>query len=238
MTAISFIVPAFNEEKYIYECVSSIRTEAIRSCKDWEIVVINNNSTDKTIDNALKCYNVSVINEKRQGLVWSRQCGFKYSKYPFIAFIDADCVMPTGWVDAAIDAFYDQENVVCVSGPLKFYDSTTFINKASTGFYKIAKQIHKKYPTVQGGNFIVKRDALEAVGGFDTDIQFYSEDTATAIRLARIGKIVLEPNMWINTSARRLQNQGLINTVATYIANYLSMHLIDRPITKKHKDYR
>ena len=236
--SISFVIPAFNEEKYIYDCVSSIRTEAKRACKEWEIIVVNNNSTDDTIMEALRCYNVSVINETNQGLVWARQRGFKYSKYPLVAFIDADAIMPEGWVDHAIDAFYDTEKAVCISGPLKFYDSSKTFNVASAAFYKVAKQMHKQWPTIQGGNFIVKRDALNSIDGFDTSIQFYSEDTATAIRLSKVGEIILEPRMWINTSGRRFVNQGIINTFVTYVANYFSMHLLDRPITKEHKDWR
>ena len=54
-----------------------------------------------------------------------------------------------------------------------------------------------------GGNFAVRRDALERIGGFDTSIEFHGEDTNLGRRLFRGGKVSLFHDCWIFTSARR-----------------------------------
>lgn len=91
---------------------------------------------------------------------------------------------------------------------------------------------------IVGGNFVVKKSAVETIGGFDQDIAFYGEDTNIARRLHKIGKVKFHIPFYAHTSARRLQNDGMIKTMSVYAANYLSEATIKRAITKKYKDHR
>jgi glycosyltransferase involved in cell wall biosynthesis len=231
---ISFVIPAFNEVKYINSCVNSIITEAKKYYR-WEVIVVDNNSTDGT--KAYVPFEAKLIYEEKQGLVWARKRGLEATKYRYVAFIDADCIMPEGWAEAALCAVM-QPGVVAASGPLHYYDAPKYVNWGTNSFYKVARYLHNKWPTLQGGNFIVDKEALLSVGGFDPTIQFYGEDTMTAVKLSQVGRVVMEPAMWINSSARRLNNQGVVNTVSTYIANYFAVNLIHKPVTNTHKDYR
>jgi glycosyltransferase involved in cell wall biosynthesis len=233
---ISFVIPAYNEEKNIYDCCQSIRIAiAHAQLSKWEIIVVDNNSTDGTVD-AVPMY-AKVCYEEKQGLVWARTRGFQQTTNPLVAFIDADCRMPIDWINVALVGF-TKPDVVAVSGPLNFYDTSKFLNTGSKYFYKVASQLHKYYPTIQGGNFILRADALRKVGGFDTDIQFYGEDTMTAVKLAAAGKIILDPLMYINTSGRRFKQQGVINTLVKYITNYAAIHMFNDALTKQYRNYR
>jgi glycosyltransferase involved in cell wall biosynthesis len=231
---ISFVIPAYNESKYIYDCVTSVLAEA-RKYYRWEVIVVDNNSTDETAYRIP--HGAMVVNERKQGLVWARKRGLEATKYRYVAFIDADCIMPEGWGEAALCAVM-QPGVVAASGPLHYYDAPKYVNWGTNSFYKVARYLHNKWPTIQGGNFIVDKEALLSVGGFDSNVQFYGEDTMTAVKLSQVGRVVMEPAMWINTSARRLNNQGVVNTVSTYIANYFSVNLLHKPVTNTHKDWR
>ena len=59
-----------------------------------------------------------------------------------------------------------------------------------------------------GGNFAVRRDALDAIGGFDTAIEFHGEDTNLGRRLVGVGKVSMAPECWLYTSARRYRAMG------------------------------
>lgn len=236
---VSFVIPAFNEEKNIKDCIQSIHSEMVSRVKKYpyEIIVVDNNSTDKTAEIAKESF-AWVEQEERPGVVWARQHGLDISDYDLVAFIDADNIMPKGWLGEALVTFYENDNIICVSGPLQFYDASTFVNICTKVFYRMAQILHVIWPTVQGGNFIVVKSALQKVGGFDTSYVFYGEDTRTAQLLSTVGKISLNYYMKINTSARRLKNQGLFNTTLTYIMNYLSVYWCHKAITKTHNNYR
>src|ERR1700678_2674256 len=95
--SISFVIPAYNEEKNIGVLIESIRRDMFHLSMPYEIIVVDNNSTDTTAAVAMSFGADVVVNEPHQGIVWARQCGFKLAKYSFIAFIDADARVPLGW---------------------------------------------------------------------------------------------------------------------------------------------
>jgi GT2 family glycosyltransferase len=106
-------------------------------------------------------------------------------------------------------------------------------------FKKVQRWAHHAIgASIQGGNYIVKREALLLAGGHSTEIEFYGEDTDLALRLSKFGSIKLLNAMWIHASARRFERQGYLNTSWTYVLNYLSIHLRGKPMTKTHVDYR
>jgi len=233
---ISFVIPAYNEERSLPNCLDSIRAEVKRVRYDYEIIVVDNNSTDETAMVA-KLLGAKVVSELKKGVTRARQTGFEASKYDIIAFIDADSVLPRFWLDHAIDAL-DDPRVVAASGPVVYRDLSLFKRFVTASFYTIACLFHLFMPMLQGGNFILKRSAFIQAGGFDTTIEFYGEDTATGKRLSKVGKIVFDYNMYVNTSARRMQQEGLVSTGFKYILNYLWIWIFDEPYTIKYKDHR
>lgn len=234
---ISFIIPAYNEEKRILQCINSIRSEVFRYNTHWEIIVVDNNSTDWTAVTASRAGAI-VIKEEKKGVVWARQAGANIAKYELLAFIDADAIMPKNWIAATIKHFFD-DTVVGASGRLRFYDVPDYINKVNKYlYYPLAMFLHHYYPTMQGGNFVIRKSAFEKMGGFDTSIEFWGEDTMTAIKLSKIGRIILDPQMEINTSGRRLIQDGIFKTTFLYVINYFSVNIIKCPITKEYKNFR
>lgn len=72
---ISFIIPAYNEEKYIGQCLESILLEVKDIDHDYEIIVVNNASLDNTKKEAKKFGGVKVFDESRKGTNFARQKG-------------------------------------------------------------------------------------------------------------------------------------------------------------------
>jgi len=70
---LSFVVPAFNEEAYIGDCLESILQQTKQIQDSIEIIVVNNASTDRTREVALSYPGVRVVDEPRKGLTFARQ---------------------------------------------------------------------------------------------------------------------------------------------------------------------
>jgi glycosyltransferase involved in cell wall biosynthesis len=235
---ISFLIPAHNEVNFIADCIESIKYVMVFYPKiKYEIIVVDDHSQDDTRWNAIKAMADQVIYNIGQGIVKARQTGFEASKYDLLAFIDADNRLPLTWLPEALK-YFDEEEVVAVTGPLKFYDMPSWFKTASRLFYIAAKISHKHLPMMQGGNYVIRRSALEAIGGFDTSFAFYGEDTRTATQLVKLGKIIYNPKMYILSSGRRFSQGGIVTTTLTYITSYFYVSLFHKPLTQKHSNYR
>ena len=255
MKKISFVIPAYNEEKCIVGCINSI----IESCflvnfprsksnvakqVSWEIIVVDNNSTDNTVKEIennfgwlLKHPGFTIVHAYQQGLVYARNSGFQFSNNEWVAFIDADNRISPEWIETLLEEFTD--DYVAISGPCVFEDMNKGFNKLSAFFYKVGNFSHKWLgPMLQGGNFVVKRSAMLEIGRFDTTAEFYGEDTLAAKDLAAIGNVKFCPDLKIQSSSRRLQNQGVLNTSFKYILNYLSVTLFNKSVSNTHNDFR
>ena len=232
---ISFIIPCYNEEKYILDCIRSIRKHMWYV--PYEIIVVDNNCTDNTVSIA-ELELVMVIKEPRKGVVFARQAGYEAATGRLIANIDADSKITDGWVWKAFSSL-SNDNVVAVSGPLE-YDGASFGLKIMTKLYYLLAKMSNDHIGVflQGGNCMIKKKALDEVKGYDTSIAFYGEDTMTAKRIQHLGKIVFNIHMVTTTSSRRLEEQGVIKTTWLYLTNYFSVTFKNKSTTNEYKDFR
>lgn len=230
---ISFVVPAYNEEAVIARCIKSIQAEAGNF--PHEIIVVDNGSTDRTIELAEKA-GAHVFYAKQKGVTRARQKGFDVARYDTIAFIDADNEIPNGWLAHALTNLMPPQ-VVAVSGPVVYQELGVLARVVSFGFYLVANVAHHIFPMLQGGNFVLKRSALTQAGGFP-DLDFWGEDTETGRRLSRVGVVNFDLNMWAYSSGRRVMAEGLFMTGARYAVNYLSIHLFGKPASKSYNDIR
>jgi glycosyltransferase involved in cell wall biosynthesis len=235
---ISFVIPAYNEEKYIGDCLKSII--ANRTDDFLEIIVIDNASTDGTASVALGFPGVRVVAEPQKGLTKARQRGLMEAKGELVAYLDADTRMPPGWANIVKAEFAHRPNMVCLSGPFHYFDMPPGKKALAEGLWALtAMPIFWMVGfMVLGANFVAKRDALEKIGGFDTTISFYGEDTNIAWRLNKVGKVRFSMKFFIIGSGRRLMDEGVIRTFWRYGVNYLAGTLWHAPATKHYKDIR
>jgi len=91
---------------------------------------------------------------------------------------------------------------------------------------------------VQGGNFVLRRTALEQIGGFNTAISFYGEDTDIARRMSRVGEVKFTFELKMYSSARRLKKEGMMRIAARYTLNYFWTIFGKTPFTKEYTDIR
>ena len=240
---VSLVIPAYNEEKYIGECLDY----AIESAgnKFYEIIVIDNASTDNTRAIAEKRSGVDgarvrVVREDNKGLTRARQRGFIEAKGDILAYIDADTHMPAGWYDTIVREFSKNDNLACLSGPYIYYGVSKIKTFSVKLYYWIAKPIYLVVGYMAtGGNFAIRKTVLEKMGGFDTTIVFYGEDIDIARRASKFGKVKFKNNFVMYTSPRRLDGQGFFNTAWVYVINFFSEVLRHRPTNNAdYKDIR
>ena len=242
---LAFVIPAYNEETLIGECLEAVLAEVRRSGADAEIVVVNNASTDRTKQIAEGFEGVRVVDETKKGLVHARRAGFEATSAPLVANIDADTLVPEGWIGMVLDEFTRNPKLVGLSGPYIYYDLSLWNQILVKGFYALSFAVYllnrfvlRVGSMIQGGNFIISRAAWLEAGGFDTSISFYGEDTDVAVRLSRVGPVRWTYRLKMLTSGRRLASEGVFKTAGTYVLNYFWVTFRGRPVTKDYTDIR
>jgi glycosyltransferase involved in cell wall biosynthesis len=244
---ISFVVPCYNEQDSIKQCLESIYDEMNKYIDQYEIIIVDNGSTDKTIQRVREFIithssqnywpSFRVCHEPRKGIVYARTAGADAARGKWIANIDADNRLPAGWYfNAKLNMI--KPDVVAFSGPLEFEDVNFAVTVANRVFYAVAQIFHIFWPTLQGGNYVIRKDVFKKMGGYDLSYKFYGEDTRTAVLAADHGKVRLDRNMWIHSSPRRLKGQGYFNTAWKYTINYLSVNILGKNVTPEYKDFR
>jgi len=242
---LSFAIPAYNEEQHIGRCIEAIERELARTPTDAEIIVVDNASTDHTQEAALRYAGVRVVSEPRKGITWARERGFREATGDLVANIDADNLLTPGWIATVLREFAANPNLVCLSGPFLYHDLplhariiTRLFYLVGFPFYLVNRFVFRIGSIVQGGNFVVRRTALERAGGFNTSIDFYGEDTDVACRLSKVGDVKFTFRLPILSSGRRMAQEGLIATGARYAVNYLWVTFTGKPFTRHSRDVR
>jgi len=113
---VSIVVPVYNEEAQIRLCLDAIANQTV---KPFEVIVVDNNSTDNTVAIARSYPFVTVMTEKRQGVVYARDTGFDAAKGQIIGRLDGDSVIAPDWVAKVQEIFADPV-VEAVSGQISY----------------------------------------------------------------------------------------------------------------------
>jgi glycosyltransferase involved in cell wall biosynthesis len=242
---LSFAIPAYNEEAYLGACLESILAQTRELGDAVEIVVVNNASTDRTREVALGYPGVRVVDEPQKGLTFARQAGFAASTGELIANVDSDSRLTPGWVQRVLDEFAADPKLVGLSGPFIYYDMSGSQRLSVHVFYVIAWLVYainrwvlRAGSMVQGGNFVLLRDGLEKIGGFNTAISFYGEDTDIARRMSQVGKVKFTFRLKMYSSARRLKKEGTMTMAWRYTVNYFWTTFGKKPYTEEYTDIR
>lgn len=240
---LSVIVCAHNEARYVAACLHSVLAQ---TRPPDELLVVDNASTDETRAIALQIPHVRVVDEPRKGLVLAREAGRRAAAGDVLVYLDADCRAPLTWLARVERHFLRDPRLIALSAPYRFYDwdwwGRTLIRAydvtlaPATQF--LVKRVLRFGTIFYGGNFAVRRDALDGIGGFDTTIEFHGEDTNLGRRLFKVGKVGLYHDCFLYTSARRYVAMGKGAVFRLYVRNFTSELLHHRPKDTTHLDVR
>ncbi|MBM6775480.1 glycosyltransferase family 2 protein [Olsenella profusa] len=111
-TLLSFVVPAYNVEEYIEQCIESLLAQQTEF--PFEVIVVNDGSTDLTGDIvseiASRDKRVHLIEQENRGLSGARNTGIDNSRGRFISFVDSDDAVDSGFIEASMSALLDSES--------------------------------------------------------------------------------------------------------------------------------
>lgn len=216
---LSIIIPTFNEEKYLPILLKSITRQDF---KDYEIIIADANSGDKTLDIAKK-YNCKIV---VGGLpAKGRNEGAKAAKGDALLFLDADVVLPQNFFKKALFEFSDQKinfgAFILLPYPknkVSYFFFNNFYNKQTTFFEKFS-------PHAAGAAILIKKEIFEKLNGYDETVKL-AEDHDLAKRAKKITKFKFLKSTKVFVSDRRFRQDGWSNTIVKYLFCELHMALI------------
>ena len=233
---ISIVIPAYNEASKIEKTLEAV---CAQDYPHYEVIVVDNNSSDNTSGIARRFKDVKVLLEERAGVQFARECGRRAATGEFIACLDADCMPPSNWLSDAV-RYFKNDRIVAVSGPYNYYDSGSLFRFVTLVWQKIVYvAMHFVIQNIFGyaavfifGNAVIRASALNKIGGYDTSIRFYGDDTDTAKRLTTVGRVLFKPGLVVNSSSRRFANQGVVDVLWHYFINFVWVIIFKRPFEK------
>lgn len=233
----TIVIPAYNEESWIERSVTSAKNQDYPG--EFEVVVVDNASTDRTAELASQA-GARVVFQPKRGLPAARDAGYRAAKWEIIANMDADTIVPPDWLRSFLKPF-SNPHTVAVSGIFHLDKADRFLDRCYLKFHygfweplliRLLKLISGIVPC-SGPNFAVRKTALDRIGGFDTNIPFWGEDLAIAMKLRKVGKVVRIP-FPVLASARRYNEQGTFKPFLIYTINTLWVLLFQKAF---HKDF-
>ena len=185
MPLISVVIPAYNAEKTIKETIESVLEQ---TWTDLEIIVINDGSTDSTLEivNGMDAPQLKVFSYANGGVSASRNRGIALAKGEYIAFLDADDLWTSDKLEAQFKALQDHPEAVLA------YSWTDYIDEQGQFLYPgshitvngdVYAQLLLGNFLENGSNPLIRKDALTAIGNFDQSLP-PAEDWDLFLRLA------------------------------------------------------
>lgn len=153
---LSVIIPTYNEERHIKDCLDSI---AKQSRMPEEVILVDNNSSDDTVAIAKKYKFVRVIKEKKQGLIHARNAGFRAAKGDILGRIDADSILIEDWTQAVLSELEQNQQYAAVTGPGYFPALRTFNNEHTifwTKLYNLGALGYFRFQVLWGANMAIR----------------------------------------------------------------------------------
>ncbi|MEV6342975.1 glycosyltransferase family A protein [Actinoplanes sp. NPDC051851] len=199
---VSVVIPAYNEESAIIPCLDAVFAQ---SPAPDEVVVVDNNSTDHTLDRLLAYPRpVIVLQESAQGVQHARNRGFGVATGDVIVRIDADTRIPPGYLAAVHETFADPA-VHAATGPVSYYDVPLprLVARVDAGLRGLWA---RRLDWIFGANMAIRRPVWQAITAeLCTDEQTH-EDLDLGIHLHDRGYLIVYVRaMLAGTSSRRIR---------------------------------
>ncbi|MBW2988351.1 glycosyltransferase, partial [Candidatus Woesearchaeota archaeon] len=221
---LSIVIITKNEEHYLPRLLGSIRTQEY---KDYEIIVADNNSSDKTREIARDAGCIVVDG----GLpAEGRNAGARVARGRYLLFLDADVVLPQGFLPRVLEEFKQRE-----LGIAEFYArpiDCRALDKIGVWLWNLAiTPLSKFRPLGYGHCVLVKAEIHKKLGGFDTSLT-HAEDIDYFRRAIQITKFAIIKSKRVFVSMRRFYTQGYLQTMLKLAYATIQCFIHKRPKVK------
>ena len=193
---VSVIIPAFNEEKVIANCISSI---LLNSYPEFDIIVVDDGSTDRTYEIVMDIFGgnkkVKVYKTLNRGKSHALNFGINHAGGEIVITLDADTIFKRDTIQKLIRNFYD-EDVAAVAGNVKVGNRINLLTKCQALEYITSQNLDRRafnytncILVVPGAVGAYRKSVVTELGGFSD--QTLTEDTDLTMRILRDGYTIL-----------------------------------------------
>ncbi len=228
----SIVIPAYNEARFIAGCLESLKSQNTKT--SFEIIIVDNGSTDST-DKIAESFGARVVYEKRKGVCWARQAGFKAAKGEIVISTDADTEFKPNWL-ANIEKGFNKKTrrngIVAVSGPVRYSGGPLWGRVWAHilfGFVAIWAKLLSRPPYVSACNLAFRKDSFD---GYNTELTQGGDELDVLRRIKKRGRVVYLPRNYTITSSRRFVRGFVYNFFVSFLVYYVLDYTISR-FTKK-----
>ncbi len=213
--SVSVIIPAFNEEKYLGEKLKSVQ-QALELLPKVagvlaEIIVVDNISTDLTVEVALS-FGAHVVNETKHNIASVRNAGARFAKHDILVFIDADTLVPPGLLFSINQLMADS---TCFGGAVDTDFRTA--KPVLKIYFQLWRMAGKLTGMAQGATQFCRKGVFSSLSGYDESL-FMGEDIDFYWRLKDFakrqnGSVCFIEELKVIPSARRFEQWPLWRTL-------------------------
>jgi glycosyltransferase involved in cell wall biosynthesis len=232
MVKVSVIIPALNEEECIEQTLKSVVKQKIPR-KDYEVIVSDGKSKDKTVRIAKK-YADKVFSKKNKSISEARNLGARKAKGEYLIFIDADTrILPT-LLSKVIKAMSDKK---VAGGIVRYgYDTRSIIMKVGNTLHYFLNVFFNNFiPSLlmaSGVCLFFRRKSFNKIKGFDQTLHL-NEDVDVIRRVRREGRVLLL-NERVYSSDRRLRQMGAVRFLIYSVSSFFKYQLLRKRFKGKY----
>lgn len=205
---ISVVIPCYNEEAAIGACLDALASQIPQPS---EVIVVDNNCTDRTAEIAQSYSFVTVIQETEQGMTPARNAGMAAASGDVLARIDADTIVQPGWIEA-LERIFSDPHIAAATGPVRYHDmpgqkaGEAADREVRAALDAISRQSDFRF--LFGTNMAVRRDVWKHIVNDLCNDDSLHEDIDIALHIhERHGIIKYDRKMTAGMSARRLDDK-------------------------------
>lgn len=197
---LSIVIPVYNEERYLKACLGAIANQTV---KPDEVIVVDNNSTDSSMEIARHYKFVKILYEKRQHQVFAQKRGFDAAKSDVLGRIDADTILPKDWAANVINYFSENPGTVAITGSALPYDVKMHrFARSVFRFYNWLASALGGVRMLWGANCAIRASAWKKI---ESNVLLRGdiwEDQDMSFWLKSIGRVAVVKNTDVGTSFR------------------------------------
>jgi glycosyltransferase involved in cell wall biosynthesis len=207
---ISFVVPAYNEEKYLRATLEAIHAAARALGESYEIVVADDASSDATAEIA-RGEGARVVRVDKRQIAATRNAGAREAVGERLFFVDADTRVSAPLLSAALAAL--DAGAVGGGAPVRIEAAPRWVERFMRWLFV---PFYFRLARWAAGCFVFcTRAAFEAAGGFD-ERYYASEEIGLSKALKRQGRFVIVAP-FVTTSARKLEGQTALDALVLFL---------------------
>jgi glycosyltransferase involved in cell wall biosynthesis len=214
----SVIIPAYNAQDFICDALDSV---ASQSYTDYEIMVVDDGSLDKTYDKALEwsrhhpLVNIKIIQQTNKGIGGARNTALNNAHGAFAAFLDADDLWLENKLTVLARYLKANPSVDLVCHDIWFQSQKAAKKRLGFGPYTTYRDLLFKGNSISTSATIVRRQQIVTIGGFSEDLSFNSAE---------------DYNLWLHLARRQCRIKYLHEVLSTYrdwgqgVSNNIPVH--------------